>query len=409
MKKNIFPKIIYYIFTFALGVLLAFGLYGYHAVFEVPQKVLADMNQYLVDGSYDKAMELVGGYFNREYVFQQSFEDGVGIVLFEAATPTNDPASVGSSEDDSKPAMTKMHKSYAGFIYGLKGLYDVVGESDNQTRLVVTNLDNVRHVVTLIDTDMDSNDVKDSISTMTSQGLIFLDLDLDTHTTLSKLEFYDAKGNVFRSIELNLDYSGVFFTDVNEFYEEYNRDYKSEKLIELSQTFLSKNDNYGISIESPRYKETDVKGILIVVAYFVVIYIIADFLVGRRYILKLCRWLHYKTPWGKKAAQKRPVNKEVFGHDYYSQVTMSLDLSELPDFNESVQVRYTNTDVEISFILMKDNGYTVTERIKAGTYVNAWMEINKDYAPVDMPENLIVEGYKMDVKIKILKRKEESV
>lgn len=409
MKKNIFPKIIYYLFTFALGILLAFGLYGYHAVFEVPQKVLADMNQYLVERSYDKAMELVGGYFNREYVFQQDFEDGVGIVLFEAATPTSDTTSSDSSDDDSKQSMTKLHKSYAGFIYGLKGLYDVVGESDNQTRLVVTNLDNIRHVVTLIDTDSDNNDVKDSISTMTSQGLIFLDLDLDTHTTLSKLEFYDAKGNVFRSVELNLDYSGEFFTDVDEFCKEYNRDYKSEKLAELSEAFLNKNESYGISVDSERYQETDVKGILIVVAYFAVIYIIADFLVGRRYILKFCRWLHYKTPWGKKAAQKRPINKEAFGHDYYSQVTMSLDLSELPDFNESVQVRYTNTDVEISFILMKDNGYTVTERIKAGTYVNAWMEINKDYAPVNMPENLIVEGYKMDVKIKILKRKEESV
>ena len=121
------------------------------------------------------------------------------------------------------------------------------------------------------------------------------------------------------------------------------------------------------------------------------------------------RWLHYKTPWGKKAAAKRGVKKEGFGHDYFSQVTMSLDLSDLPDFNESIQVRYTNSDVQIVFVLMKENNYTVTQRIKADTYVNAWMEINKDYAPVDMPENLVVEGYKMDVKIKIIKRKEESV
>lgn len=406
MKKNIFPKIIYYLFTFALGLLLAFGLFGYHMVFEVPQKILGDMNNHLTNGSYDKAMELVGGYFNREHVFQQNFENGGGIVLFEAVTPIDEVKE--NDENSQQQSMTKLHKSYAGFIYGLKGLYDVDGEDNNRTRLVVTDLEGSALTVALLDTDLDENGIKEGISTMTSQGLIYLDLGLDKVESLSKLEFYDAKGKVFRTVELNLDYSGAFFADVNDFCEEYNRDYTSDKLGELSEAFLSKNENYAISVESERYHETDVNGILIVVAYFVVIYIIADFLVGRHYILRFCRWLHYKTPWGKEAAQKKAA-KETFGHDYYSQVTMSLDLSELPDFNESVTVRYTNTDAEISFILMRENGYTVTQRIRAGTYVNAWIDINKRYAPVDMPENLVVEGYKMAVNIKILKRKEESV
>lgn len=408
MKKNIFPKIIYYLFTFILGFVIAIGLYGYHMVIVVPQEILGDMNDYLAGGSYDKAMELVGGYFNKEYVFQQSFENGGGIVLFEAATPTED-KKADLSDEGSNKSLTKIHKSYAGFIYGVKGLYNVDGEDGNQTKLVVTDLADATHTIELLDTDLNENKTKDSISTMTAQGLIYLDLDLDTLTSLKKLEFYDAKGAVAFTVNLNLDYSGAFFSDVNDFCEEYNRDYKSAKLTQLQETFLGKNENYARSVESERYKETDVDGILLVVAYFVLIYIIGDFLVGRHYIFRFCRFLHYKTPWGKKALAKRGEKKESFGHDYFSQVTMSLDLSELPDFNESVTVRYTNTDVEISFTMMKDNDYTVTVRVKAGTYVNAWMDINKEYAPVNMPENLVVEGYKMDVKIKILKRKEESV
>ena len=88
---------------------------------------------------------------------------------------------------------------------------------------------------------------------------------------------------------------------------------------------------------------------------------------------------------------------------------MSLDVSEIEDFSESVQVRYTNTDSELTFELLKENNYTAIERVKAGTYVNAWIDLNRDFAPVDMPENLIVEGYKMSVTIKIIKRKEENV
>ena len=402
MKKSIFPKIIYYLFTFALGLLLAFTLPYYFMYYDVP---LDDMERYLADRQYGKAMELVGGYFNREPVFQKDFDNGGGIVLFEAVTPVYN----SGEEDDKTQDEAKLHKVYGGFIYGVKDSYNAAGEDNNQTKLVVTDLNGQKHTVQLLDLDMDGNNVKENVGSLSKNGFIYLDLDQDTLVSVAKLEFYDAGGAVFRQAELNLKYDEAFFTDINDFFEEYNRDYASDKLKDLDKAFREKNENYAISSYGDTQKKADKKAAVIVVVYFVVIYIIADFLVGRHYIIKFFKWIYSKTPRGKAKALKRSENKEAFGHDYYSQVTVALDVSELESFSESVQVRYTNSDVEIAFELLKENNYTATERVKAGTYVNAWIDLNRDYAPVDMPENLVVEGYKMSVTIKITKRKEESV
>ena len=399
MKKNIFPKIIYYLFTFALGILMAVTL-PYFIMYTIAPK---EMGNLLNSGEYAKAMELVGGYFHNQAIIDEKFEQG-GIILFEAVTPVYNS---GEENDDTKDE-TKYHKSYSGFIYGIKGAYNVSGEADNLTSLIVTDKNGQEHIVQLLDYDSDGNGVKENIGTLMTDGFIYLDLDQDSLNSISKLDFKDSEGKSFETVATNLDYSGQFFVDVNDFLEEYNRDFKSDKLPDLDKTFREKSSDYIMSSYGHVRKKADTKATIIIVAYFVVIYIIADFLVGGHYIIKFFKWLRDKTRKNKKDG-KTTKEKEIFGHDYYSQVTMSLDLSELSDFEESVQVRYTNTDVEISFMLLKENGYVATERIKAGTYVNAWIDLDRKYAPVDMPENLIVEGYKMDVKIKIIKRKEESV
>lgn len=400
MKKSVFPKIIYYLFTFALGILMALTL-PYVIMYSIAPR---ELGNYLNSGEYEKAMELVGGYFNNTPIVSRQFEQG-GIVLFEAITPVYNSGKEGDETKDE----TKYHKAYAGFIYGIKDIYNVGGEDGNLTKLIVTDIENKEHIVELLDYDSDNNDIKDNIGSLITDGFIYLDLDLEQLSSIFKLEFIDNQGKKFQTVDnLSLNYSEQFFVDVNEFLEEYNRDFKSEKLPDLDKAFREKSEHYKISSYGNVRKKADTKATIIVVVYFVVIYIIADFLVGGHYIIKFFKWIHGKVHKNKKDKKAIP-KQEIFGHDYYSQVTMSLDLSELPDFSESVQVRYTNSDIEIAFTLLKENGYTVTERIKAGTYVNAWIDLNREYAPVDMPENLIVEGYKMDVKIKIIKRKEEDL
>lgn len=398
MKKKIFPKIIYYFFTFSIGLVLAFTLPYILILYCAPN----DMETYLAQGSYDKAMELTSGYFNRQAAFAEKFDDGGGIVLFEAAPLVDE-------------TQQKMHISYAGFIFGIRDTFKVTGDADNnQTKLIVTDGNGKKHNISLLDYSVDDKTgdktYVGSIATHEVNGFIYLDLDREDLGALVKLTFVDKDGNVFKDIDLKLNYDGTFFADVAPFVEEYNSNYRSEKLKDLEIELMKKSDRYAKSSYGDTQKHADTKAAIWIVVYFVCIYIIGDFLVGRHFIFRFFRWLYYKTPRGKaKAEKRRTENKEAFGHDYYCQVTMSLNLEELPDFSESVQVRYTNNDGDVTFTLLKQNGYTVTERVRAGKCVNAWIDLNREYAPVDMPENLIVEGYKMDVKIKIIKRKEESV
>ena len=393
---RIFGKIIYYVFAFILGVMLAFTL----PYFMYVSTAMRNITNWLHAGEYDKAITLIDGYHNRQYVYHEDLPGGGGIVLFEATTLSEN----SGDEEDETIDGDKLYKSYAGFIYGLDD-YDYFTTKTNNTKLVVTDLDDTTHNLRLLSYDKDGNGTLDGIATAEQNDYIYLEIKQEEIASVKFLTFLDKDGNTyFKSKQLNLDFSGEFFKDVDDFVTEYNKDYHSSNLNRLNDEFLAKSENYAINTYGDLIKQSDAYATAIIVAYFVVIYLIGDLLLGKRYIIKFFRWFLFKVCKIKPKNKKNVSSEEVFGHDYYSSVSMSLDLSAVPDFNESVQVKYTNTDVEIVFILLKENDYTATERIKAGTYVNPFIDMNRDYAPTNLPDNLVVEGYKMDVKIKIIKR-----
>ena len=188
---------------------------------------------------------------------------------------------------------------------------------------------------------------------------------------------------------------------------DFNRDWKSEKLEGLHDAFLAKSESYKISSTGVvANSKADTKAAIIVVAYFLCVYVIADFLLGHRFILRFFRWFLYKVCKVKPRQKKPPKRSEVFGNDYYCQVTFELDVTEIENFAESVQIRYTDSKgEEISFILLKQENYQATQRVKAGVYVNLWIDLNKtEYATQDLPEELFVEGYRKTFTVKILRR-----
>lgn len=394
---KLFAKIVYYLFAFTIGILLALFL---------PYILMSDgenlkiMASSLKKGNYGDAMLLVGGYFDDREVFQENFENG-GIVLFSAATLV-----YYDGEDAQDEA--QIHKSYAGFVYGASD-YNVTAGTNNKTELIVEDASGQVHTVSLLDCDSDGDERKDTIGTFYTSGFFFIDLDADTFSSLRKLTFYDKDGALYREVSLNLNYDEQFFTDVGDFVAEYNRDYKSDKLEELNDVFLSKSEHYKISSLGVARSRADTKAAIVVVIYFVCVYVIADFALGRRYILRFFKWFLFKVCKIKPKQKHPPKQSEVFGNDYYCQVTFELDVSEAEDFSESVQVRYTDEKgVTISFILLKQENYTTTQRIKAGIYVNLWIDLNKEkYGTQDLPETLYVEGYRKTFRVKILNREEE--
>ena len=360
---------------------------------------MRSVTKWLHTGQYDNAMSLVDGYHNREYVYQQDFENG-GIVLFAATTLSEN----SGDEEDKTVDGDKLYKSYAGFIYGVQD-YDVFTTDNNLTQLNVADMDGNVKALTLLNYDSDGNGTKDGIATAEQFDYIYLELRQVDVSSIKSLSFIDKNGETFKKFDdVNLTFSEKFFEDVDDFVQEYNRDYHSGKLPQLSNDFLAKDDNYAINTYGELKKQADRNSAIVIVVYFLSIYVIADFLLGNHYIIKFFRWFLYKVCKVKPKNKPKLQKNEIFGHDYYSSVTVSLDLEAVPDFNESVQIKYTNSDVEIVFILLKENNYTATERIKAGTYVNPFIDMNREYAPTNLPENLEVEGFKMDVKIKIIKR-----
>ena len=378
MKKGrLFAKIIYYGFTFLLGLVLALTLPNYFLYFTVPYEYVGDA---LLEGDYQSAMLVTGKYYDSQPVLQREF-DGGGLVLFEAVMqePSN------TTKEGAEPYM--LYKTYFGFLYGKRD-YNIL--------------------------DLDASSVG-SIGQLES---VASDSQL-AHAAAEELQKFD------------FSFKSDFFDKFDEFLPQYNalvsqwndENTPSEDLEGLSKqiqklyddfkTELSQNVDYKViddydeayqQVYSVLRKRADKKGIVAVLIYFVCIYVLGDFLLGNFYIVKFFSWFIYDVCKVKRKNKQKLKKNEIFGNDYYSSVTVSLDLEAVPDFNESVQIKYTNTDVEIVFILLKENNYTATERIKAGVYVNPFIDINREYTTTNLPDNLEVEGYKMDLKIKIIKR-----
>ncbi len=402
MKKGkLFAQIIYYVFMFFIGILLAIFL-PYILTLD---EALDIVNDSLMSGNYADAMQLSANYFDAESVFQTDFGQGGGIVLFSSATLTFD-----ERDEDATLSDTKLHKSYSGFVYGTKDSYDILTTETNLAKLIVYDNDGVPRIVSILDYDADGDGSPDGCSTHMQYGLFFVEFAQETYDSIKELVLVDKSGNEFVRLEIGKSFSEPFFDDIDAFLTEYNSKPDSEKLDELRTEFFEKSSNYKSQTMRVANSRADKRATVIVVIYFVIVYIIGDLLVGGRYIIKFFRWLLVKV-FKIKFKQKEPNRSELFGNDYFSKVTFVLDISALENFEQSVQIRYNNEKgEEASFVLMKEQNYSDTQRIKAGTYVNMWIDVDKNvYATQNLPEKLVVQGYQMAIKVKLIKREEKRL
>lgn len=401
MKKGlVVANIIYYLFTFTLGVLLAVFLPYFMMLYGESVSII---EKSLDEKNYAQAMSIVGGYYDDEYVLQQDFPSGGGIVLFKAATLVP-----GADEEGNSVQDMQMHKAYAGFIYGVKDTYRINKTSNNLSIVNITDVSGKVHRVQILDTDSDENETKDTNATYEKAGFFYVDFDQDTLGSIAKIELVDCDGNIYATVQTNLDFGEQFFADVTEFIAEYNADFKSEKLSGLNDEFLAKNSHYKISSDGVVKSSADKKSAIIVVVYFIGIYLIGDSLIGKRYVIKFFKWLFVKVFKVKPKQKKRKANEEAFGHDYFCKLTLTCDVSQVEDFDGSIQVRYSNESGEVQFTLLKSKNYTDTQHVKAGEYVNLWVDVDKNYIAQDLPEALEAEGYQKQITFK-LKREEKSI
>ena len=395
---KIFINILYYILTFSIGIFIAIMIPA-AMIYTYSMK---DIQSALNEKEYDRAMQSLGGYYDKAYNYLSPNGD---LVIFNAVTLIYNSGEEGDTMVDG----SKIHKSYCGYYFNVPNTYFTNSEIDaNQTKLMITDKDGNEVKYNLIDYDYNQDGTVDSISTLVSYQFIFFEIPIEKSASVAKLDFYDKNGAVFYSIEFDqaLDFSEEFFSDVDEFVEEYNRDYSSAKLLELDEEFLSKNDNYKKSSNGDITKKVNRRVSLYVVLYFLLIYLIGDSLIGGRFVYKGLKCLFSKIfKKNKKEDTKDNKKAEIIG-DIYSNLTIELDVTD--DFNEPVTVTYSNEKEDLEFYLVKEDGYKQTKRVKAGTYVNMKVLVSDEYEVINPEQVLEVKRFNEKTNVKIRRKEGEK-
>lgn len=399
-KLRIFLKVIYYISTFTLGLFLALYLPNVLYYNETMKQITTS----LTNEDYPKSMIYIGGYFNDNHVYSQRFDENSGIVLFESVTLSNNP-------NKTEQVRSILKDSYSGFIYNIKGKYNATRKSDNKSILTVVDKDNKEVNFSILDKDTDSDGYKDSINTLDDAGFIFLDLTKDKVSSIKTIKLFDREGNLFKEFDLsglNLNYNSSFFTDVHKFTDAYNLNNFDTALVEIDKKLRDEHSNYIYSSYSSGNVNVTTKAIFIILAYFIVIYLIGDSLLGKRYVYRGVKYLIIKI--FKINPKPKKEKNSTYTSDYYSELTLSLDLTGLTEeakneFPEEVEIKYNSESDIIVFKLTKETDYKQTERVKAGIYTNMQSSLkDTSYYLSGVVSNLKISGFKNNVLMIVRKR-----
>jgi len=396
-KTKIIINIFYYLLTFGLGFLLAVILPSALENSNIPKYV----DNYLADGRYEKAMELVGGYFNSKEVYKYESDD-YKLVIFESLTI--------QVSDDNKDRSA--HLSYSMFLYGIKDKYLVKSNDEkNPTKLLIDEDDN--KVVKLIDYDSDNDGNKDSISTLINLNFMYVEINKDKIPSINKIEFIDRYGDVKYSADnLNLNYDTEFYKLLTEsdngivkksFLEDYNqREMNEEEYNKFTDYFKSKNENYKVGTDNDVKNDSTRDAVWIIVIYYVCIYVFGDLVLGFRLLLK--PFIFIKKKFKKQEdSDEVEVVEEKENFDYFT--TFIASLSKPIDENINISIHYHNETDEINILLTKENEYSFKARVHAGIYYNLKFEA-VGYKANNLPAELKVKGYKMQLVIDVEKIKE---
>lgn len=429
MKKgSIFAKIIYYLFVFSFGIILAIFL---PFIFMYDGEALNTMQDQLDAGNYTEAMGMVGGYYNKNIVLNASFDAGGGIVLFEAATLYEYEYKPEEQDAEVKKDY-KMHKSYAGFVYGISEDFSLGELAENKAKLLIGTLGGQKEYG-ILNADNNGDEVFDCISSLLTNNFFFLELAEEQMselgvTEINSLTLIKADGGIYGEVQINNSafnsenfFKTQFFKDVESFIQKNNEfaeysvrrteESTYEKEIEalsielgsLNNKLLT-NENYAKSNSVVAKSRADKRASRVVVIYFICAYVIGDFLLGTRYILKFIKWFGSRVL--KIKPKEKPIDKSVYGTSYYSQVEFKLETVNFKEEDE-IELTYSNETERVTFTLNGANGYTQTQRMKAGAYSLQPSDLQERYDTEFIPATIVAEGYKKAIEAKIIRREEE--
>lgn len=378
-KLKVFLKIVYYFFTFGLGIILAVALPNAYFYKNVPEQIEKSVQ----NKQFDEAIGLlVGAYYDNQIAAQTEFADGSGIVLFRSAVLV---------EQESEKQLYQMHFAYTGLFYQVPSGYAITDNDENLTKLLVTNQNNQVIPIELLNNDTNDDKINDEIISLKKYDFIYFEILQEQASSISKIAFIDARGNECCRMDVTLDFENSFFTSLHDFVQIYNQNSASEELSGLEKKFLESNTHYLRTNYEAIAKKSNKQATIFVLIYFVFIYILGDMLVGQHYIIRFFRWLFSKMKKNKLDTEN------VLGQDYYTNLTLQLHVPE--GFSDIIHLQYYNDTATLDFTFSKDTNYIVSSRAHAGKYKLMPTTKLKNYKVTNLPNDLLVNGYKKTIDI----------
>ena len=417
MKKKwrIFFFVIYFLFTFVLGFFIALVLP------QVNYNILKyeKLNEYIETQQFVNAMDLVGGLYNKEPIFHEKYDEDSGIIIFEANSFYV--KTIKDVENDITTEIQYINNSYICFLYGIDEKEKFNHESLNVSRVVINSnealsieLDSYYELLEMY-----------TVNTLINSNYIYIPIDeiFCTENNLDskgiyKIEIYDANNIIYKSVNLeaNLNFNSEYFKETEKFVDIYNQLFvlkgpesektESEKNEQLENTFKEINEKYPSCIKSGSFvhsdikKEADKESTIFVLIYFIWVYILGDFLVGPRYILRFLTFLFRKIV-PKKVKTKEETVEPTLGFGFIS--TLNIEVKVPEGLQEDIVVEYehsVNPDYNFKTVITRTVDYKKKERVHGGSYklVSATCH---GFEVVNLPEKLEVKGYAMKLSFEI--------
>ena len=409
MKKGwkIFLKVIYYFFTFGLGVMIALALPNAYREIVTYEK----LDNYVENKNFVKAVDLIGGLYNKNPILELENDDGSGFIIFE----TNSLGQrIEKNPNDEEITVTSISNSYICYLYSIKREDFNYLDGDNNSKVIINGLEEID----ILQYDSNLDDKNDSVSTLVDSNYICIVLSDLLVNQISSIDIKKYDGStIYKYENLSLKFDSKYFNDTKVFVDKYNEfsadgiftEEENKKLIEIyDNQILTLNENYlksGTFTNEEIQEEANKRSVRFVLIYFIWVYILGDLLVGKRYIIKFFKFLFEKI---KDKFFKSTPEPAAVGRDFYSTVTFEIE--QIDELNRDVIITYkhqSTKDYNFKSIINKSNGFKKNERVHAGIYNLANYECN-GYEIINLPEKLEIKGYKTHIKMKVKKSKTEE-
>ena len=397
MKKKwkIFFAILYYVLTFSLGVFIAIALPSANRDIQRYKFI----NQYIEDGELYKAIDLMCEIYNKNSIYENKDAE---VYVFEVMAPTT--ILVEGSEEETQ---TVYDSSYVFIIRNQKR--ETFEKNSDNLSLVKINGDGK---INILNSDLDGDGNFDTIATLIDSNYICFSVNKLKYENVSSIELVDMYGETVIKVEnLNLNYTSEFFTEVQQFISKYNEFYsdgninteENQELENIYNQVHKKNDNY---LKIGSYSLDEINDIAVrdsvsfVLLYFIWVYILGDFIVGKKYIWRFIKWVYKKIKNKVKPEKEEPL---ALGKNFYSM--LSFEAEVLDGFEGSIIINYEheeNKAYNFKCIITKGSNYIKQERVHGGTYKLKSTECD-GYVIVDLPETLEVKGYKKTISFLVRK------